>query len=233
MAVYPPIIWAGTTTGVFVSWNIVVQLESSVLFVAPPYHWKTSDLGKLALSGLIGTLTAIFIGGKMIDIIANRMTKKKGGRREPEYRLPTLVIPGVIGPMGILLFGLCATHKTKWIGPAFGYGMQAFGLSVASNILVTYAIDSYHSLAGEGIVFFFLIRAIIACMLSLFAFDWIEAAGVANAFGQMVAIEYFLLIFAIGFALKGKQIRRWTASYGPLKRQNKAILSARVVKEGE
>lgn len=46
----------------------------------------------------------------------------------------------------------------------------------------------------------------------------------------MVAIEYFLLVFAVGFFLKGKQIRRWTASYGPLKRQNEAILSSRVPK---
>lgn len=124
-----------------------MQLESSVLFVQPPYLWKTSSLGRLALSGLIGTLIAIFIGGKMIDIIANRMTKKKGGRREPEYRLPTLMIPCVIGPIGLVIFGLCAEHKTKWIGLAFGYGMQAFGLSVVSNILVTYAIDSYHSVS--------------------------------------------------------------------------------------
>jgi hypothetical protein len=115
--------------------------------VSPPYRWKTSSLGNLALSGLLGTAIAIFIGGKMIDILANRMTKMKGGRREPEYRLPTLVIPSIIGPMGLLTFGLCAAHKTTWVGPAFGYGMQAFGLSVASNILVTYAIDSYHSVS--------------------------------------------------------------------------------------
>ena len=113
----------------------------------PPYRWKTSELGNLALAGLIGTFIAIFIGGKMIDIIANHLTKKKGGRREPEYRLPTLIIPAIVGPMGLLLFGLCAAHQTKWIGPAFGYGMQAFGLSVASNILVTYAVDSYHSVS--------------------------------------------------------------------------------------
>jgi MFS family permease len=115
--------------------------------VQPPYLWRTEDLGKLAISGLIGALIAIFIGGKMIDIISNRMTRMKGGHREPEYRLPTLIIPAVIGPMGLLTFGLCAQHKTKWIGQAFGYGMQAFGLSVCSNVLVTYAIDSYHSVS--------------------------------------------------------------------------------------
>jgi hypothetical protein len=47
-------------------------------------------------------------------------------------------------------------------------------------------------LAGEGIVFFFVIRAIITCMLSLFAFDWIEVAGVANV---NALIKYPLLAF--------------------------------------
>ena len=35
-------------------------------------------------------------------------------------------------------------------------------------------------LAGEALVFFFVVRAVIACILSLFTFDWIEAAGTAS-----------------------------------------------------
>jgi hypothetical protein len=53
-----------------------------------------------------------------------------------------------------------------------------------------------------------------------------------QAFGQMVGIDYFLLIFAIGFYFKGKQVRRWTASYGPLKRQNAILFAARLEKPG-
>ena len=53
-----------------------------------------------------------------------------------------------------------------------------------------------------------------------------------QAFGQMVAIEYFFIIFAFVFYFKGKQIRRWTATYGPLKWQNEAMLAARVEKVG-
>jgi hypothetical protein len=34
--------------------------------------------------------------------------------------------------------------------------------------------------AGEALVFFFAIRAVIACLLSLFGLDWIAATGVKN-----------------------------------------------------
>ncbi|KAF9884529.1 hypothetical protein FE257_001474 [Aspergillus nanangensis] len=183
LAMYPPLVWAGITVGVFVGWNIVIQLESSVLFLKPPYLWQIHSLGLLALSGLVGTLVAIFIGGKLIDMIANRMTIRNNGHREPEYRLPAMIIPAILGPMGILTFGLCAASKTHWIGLAIGYGMQGFGLTAVSNILATYAVDAYH-----------------------------------EAFGQMAAIQYFFVLFAILFYAKGKQIRRWTATYGPLKK---------------
>lgn len=45
--------------------------------------------------------------------------------------------------MGVLIFGLTVANKVVWIGPAFGYGMQGFGLTAVSNVVVTYAVDSY------------------------------------------------------------------------------------------
>jgi MFS family permease len=128
---------------------MIVQFESAVVFVQPPYKWQTHDIGLLALSGLIGTVLAIFIGGRLIDMIANNMTAKNGGVRQPEYRLKPLLIPAVIGPMGTLIYGLTVAAKTHWVGPAFGYGMQGFGLTACSNILATYAVDSCHGVRSS------------------------------------------------------------------------------------
>lgn len=119
-----------------------------MIFTKPPYLWHIHSLGLLALAGLVGTILAIFIGGKLIDIIANRWTARNHGRREPEYRLPAVIVPAIIGPMGVLTFGLCIANKTSWVGPAFGYGMQGFGLTAVSNVLVTYAVDSYSTVSA-------------------------------------------------------------------------------------
>lgn len=124
-------------------WNIVVQLTSSRTFTVAPYNWPIGNLGLLSISGFIGAALAIFFGGKLIDLISSKMTKRAQGRREPEYRLPALIIPAVIGPMGILLFGLTIAEKRPWIQPAVGYAMQGFGLTAVSNVVVTYAVDSY------------------------------------------------------------------------------------------
>jgi hypothetical protein len=46
----------------------------------------------------------------------------------------------------------------------------------------------------------------------------------------MVAVEYFLILFAIIFFFKGKQIRRWTSTYGPLRKHKEVILSAAIAR---
>lgn len=159
----------------------------------------------------------MFFGGRLIDIMSNYWTARNNGIRLPEYRLPPLIIPAIIGPMGIVTFGVCLQHHTHWIGPAFGYVMQGFGLTAASNVLVTYTVDSYPTLAGEVLVVVFLIRGVSGCLLSLYAYDWVLAAGIGNTFGQMAAIQYFLALFALVFYFYGKKIRIWTLTFGPSK----------------
>ena len=84
-----------------------------------------------------------------MDLSSNRLTKA-GEERRPEYRLPPLIIPAVIGPMGLIVIGQCIGHETAWIGPAFGYAMQAFGLTAVSNIAITYAVDNFKSVSKHA-----------------------------------------------------------------------------------
>lgn len=121
----------------------MVQLTASRTFTAPPYNWPAGSIGLLSISGFIGSLLAFYLGGRLIDIISTRYTRRRGGPRLPEYRLPAMIIPGTIGPAGILIFGLCVAHQMHWAGAAVGYAMQAFGVAAISNVAVTYALDCY------------------------------------------------------------------------------------------
>lgn len=120
-----------------------MQLTASRTFTAPPYNWPQGSVGLLSISGFIGCLLAFYIGGRLIDILSTRLMNRRGGQRVPEYRLPAIVIPGTIGPAGVLIFGLCVANRTHWVGAAFGYAMQAFGVAAISNVAVTYSLDSY------------------------------------------------------------------------------------------
>jgi hypothetical protein len=54
-----------------------------------------------------------------------------------------MVFPAIIGPMGVLTFGLVIANKKSYWGAAVGFAMLGFGLTTASNVVVTYAIDAY------------------------------------------------------------------------------------------
>ncbi|KAL4870062.1 hypothetical protein BDV12DRAFT_207986 [Aspergillus spectabilis] len=215
---YPQLLWASFSIGISVGWNIVVQLTASTTFTAAPYDWPAGSLGLLSLSGFIGSVLAFYVGGQLIDIISTQYTKRRGGRRLPEYRLPALVIPGIIGPGGILIFGLCIANQVHWIGAAFGYAMQAFGVAAISNVAVTYSLECYKPLTGEALVIIFVIRNTIGMLLSLYASHWISRQGPAAVFGEMAAIQVACTLVAIPLFFWGGPLRSLTSRYGPLKR---------------
>jgi hypothetical protein len=71
-------------------------------------------------------------------------------------------------------------------------------------------------LAGEALVTVFVVKGIIGYMLDLFALMCITATGPKNAFDQMVAIQYFMLLFVILFLHFRKKIRAATTRFGPM-----------------
>lgn len=160
---------------------------------------------------------------------------RRGGQRVPEYRLPAIVIPGTIGPAGILIFGLCVANRTHWIGAAFGYAMQAFGVAAISNVAVTYSLDCYkpvrytnthtvlhtngdNQIAGEALVIIFVIRNTIGMLLSFYASDWITRQGAAAVFGEMTAIQVASISLAVPLFFWGRWLRGVTMRYGPMRR---------------
>lgn len=123
--------------------NIAVQLVAAQTFTAPPWNWTIRSLGLLSISGFIGSVVSFFAGGRLIDLIATRMTARRGEHAEPEFRLPAMIIPAVIGPMGLLIYGLVIASHDSWGGAAVGYGMEGFGATAAANVIITYAVDAY------------------------------------------------------------------------------------------
>jgi MFS family permease len=130
--------------------NVAIQITSSQTFTAAPYHWQTHTLGLLSLAGLIGAVISFAFGGWLIDFIATKMTARNAEHAEPEYRLVAMIIPAIIGPMGLLTFGLCVAGGKSWGGAAVGYGMEGFGATAASNIIITYAVDAYRPVSPDS-----------------------------------------------------------------------------------
>ncbi|KAH7314298.1 polyamine transporter [Rhexocercosporidium sp. MPI-PUGE-AT-0058] len=215
---YPSVLWAGLFVATFSASNTIVQLKSYQAFSKAPYSHDTQFLGLFSISGFIGAILAVPVGGKLIDVLSNRVTNSHHGTREPEYRLFALIIPAIVGPMGILLFALTLAENRPWIQPAIGYAMQGFGLTAVSNIVITYVIDTYVDQAAEALTVLFVLKGAIGALVVLYGDDWIRISGEKQAFGQIVGTQYFLCIWVIVFLLWGKKIRAFTVRYGSVRR---------------
>jgi len=73
-------------------------------------------------------------------------------------------------------------------------------------------------IAGEVLVIVFVVRNVMACILSLYIADWIKAEGVRKAFGEMVAIQYAILSLSVVLYFFGRRIRAFTGRFGPMKK---------------
>jgi hypothetical protein len=54
-----------------------------------------------------------------------------------------MIFPAIIGPMGVLTLGMVIANKKSYWGAAVGFGMLDFGLTAASNVVITHAVDAY------------------------------------------------------------------------------------------
>ena len=190
MTVYPPVFWVGCLVGIFVGWTIIIQVTASQLLTSPPYGFALGYVGIFSISGWLETVLSFYFGGKLTDLLANRARRHDHtARPRPEKRLIALLIPALLSPIGLIVYGECFSHRMSWVGLAFGYAMHSFGFTACSNIGVTYAVDCYQNFAGESLVTIFVVRNVIVLICSSYSDDWISANGIEEVGNALHANE--------------------------------------------
>ncbi|KAJ5987341.1 hypothetical protein N7451_011706 [Penicillium sp. IBT 35674x] len=131
------------------------------------YGWSTWQCGLTSVVALIGAFVGVYGGGWLSDKIADWMTQRQGGIREPEMRLPTMTISLILCPVSLILYAVGIQNSLHWIVPVLGLGMRVtllvswrllltvlvgFVITQVSNIAIVYAIDAHRPIAGEVVV---------------------------------------------------------------------------------
>lgn len=115
----PPILWASVTFGLGVGVIVIASTTIATAF-QQIYGFSTFHLGLLWIAVLIGSLLGIPISGYISDWIPAKLTSRNNGVREPEMRLPTLIVAMIVFPIGLLMYGFGIEYQTHWIVPAIG-----------------------------------------------------------------------------------------------------------------
>lgn len=121
LLILPPVLWATLVMSVTIGFLVAISSNFASAF-AETYNFAAWQSGLCFISGLVGSLLGIGGGGYISDLVANYLTTRNGGIREPEMRLPAITLGLIASPLGLLLYGVGIANKLHWICPTLGLG---------------------------------------------------------------------------------------------------------------
>ncbi|KAL0938790.1 uncharacterized protein CTRU02_205400 [Colletotrichum truncatum] len=206
LIILPPVLWAALVQALAVGFLVAVSSNISSAFNTT-YGFDAWQIGLCFVSGIIGALLGIPAGGHLGDKIADWFTRRNGGIRYPEMRLPGMVISMITTPLALVLYGVGIENQLHWICPTIGLGLLTFSISQGTNISLVYVIDAYRPVAGEITLAVMGFKSLFGFLLSFYTNTWVEDAGYVNAFGAMAGIASAVLVMWVPLFVWGRLVR--------------------------
>lgn len=119
----PPVLWGSLVMSVTV--GFLVAVVSNVSYAYQTYYgFLPYETGLCFIAAIIGSLFGIFFGGNLGDMMADFFTKRNGGIREPEMRLPAMIICCITMPLSLILYGVGVENRLHWMLPTVGLALR-------------------------------------------------------------------------------------------------------------
>ncbi|EOD51269.1 putative mfs transporter protein [Neofusicoccum parvum UCRNP2] len=209
----PPILWATLVMAVTIGFLVAITSNFASAF-STAYGFQPWQSGLCFISSILGSLIGIFFGGNFSDWIADWLTRRNGGVREPEMRLPAMMISVVTAPLSLVLYGEGIGLQLHWMCATIGLGLLNFSIVQATNVSLVYTIDAYRPVAGEVTVTQFAFKSAFGFLLSFYTNPWIAQSGYERSFGAMAGISGAVMLGWIPFYVFGRRIRHATWQWG-------------------
>jgi hypothetical protein len=128
-------------------------------------------------------------------------------------RLGVLLIPMLIGPAGLILYGFTAERNLHWVLYFLASGMMTWSSFFYFSFTVAYAVDSYFANTSEMLIAMNLGKQAVSFGFGFAVVTWVMEKGyvvvVAGIFGGVLLANNVALIL---FLVWGKDIRRFMAT---------------------
>ncbi|OAA67507.1 MFS transporter [Cordyceps fumosorosea ARSEF 2679] len=205
----PSVLWAALVLAVTIGFLVAVTSNVDPAF-EEAYRFQPWQVGLCFFAAIIGSILGLPAGGKLGDLCADYLTRRNGGIREPEMRLPTIMISAITTPLALVLYGVGIQHHLSFICPTIGLALLNFSITQASTVCIVYVIDSYRPVAGEVTLAVMGFKSLFGFLLSFETNPWINKSGYQNAYGAMAGISTAVIILWIPLYFWGKVLRTKT-----------------------
>ena len=183
-------------------------------------HGMNPGVGGLPFFGMMAGI--IVVAGYII--LDSRNYNKKlaanGGIPVPEWRLPPVIIGGVLFSIGLLWFGWSGYKKSiPWIVPTLSGLFTGFGLLAIFICCFNYLIDTYLMFAASVIAGNTFLRSIAAAGFPLFARQMFNGLGIEWAGTLLGGFAFCLVPIPVLFYLYGHKLREKSKFAPTMKRK--------------
>lgn len=124
LIVLPPVLWASLVMSVTIGFLVAVTSNVASAY-STAYDFAAYQTGLCFFAAIIGSGIGILSGGWFGDRVADVLTKRNGGIREPEMRLPAVLISLITTPLGLVIYGIGIENRYHWMVPTLGLGLCA------------------------------------------------------------------------------------------------------------
>ncbi|KAJ5573636.1 uncharacterized protein N7459_008063 [Penicillium hispanicum] len=144
-----------------------------LFFTTIPTVFKEKYGFSTGLSGLayLGIGIGFFLGLISIaltsDKVVVKLTKRNGGKFEPEMRLPAMIFYACFLPISFFWYGWTTDKDVFWIAPIIGMVPFSFGMMGLYLPIQTYVIDSYPAYAASANATLTAVRSLVGALLPL------------------------------------------------------------------
>lgn len=153
---------------VSVVYGFLYILLTTITVVFESIYGFTQGEAGLAYLGLsLGMVVGVLLCALSSDWWLKRQAALHGGQMKPEYRLPPMVLGGVLIPVGLFVYGWTSRPELFYIIPMLGTAALGFGFFVTTIPLNAYLVDAYKLHAASAIAATIVVRCIVGALLPL------------------------------------------------------------------
>jgi hypothetical protein len=222
--------WATLTISFPVLWIVGISLVIAQLFSAPPYLMSPEQIGYMQAGPLVSACVANLLCAFLSDWSVKWLSRRNGGRYEPEFRLFLLSGLVISAALGYFLFGYLISLGESPVVMSVIYGIVVAGAQFSAVTVGAYMVDAYRAISVDvfiiGMVFKNFLYFGFSCKWGALPSrksvlksanvsflvvlnDWVASQGPRNFFYTVGGIQLGLCCLTVPLYVYGKKLRAW------------------------
>ncbi|QPG76370.1 hypothetical protein FOA43_003758 [Brettanomyces nanus] len=207
---FPPVLFAGVVWGLQNSILTFYLTTEDTDLGSRNFNYSSQKVALMNIPCIIGSTIGSLYSGSLTDYFILWMARRKNGIVESEFRLYFSFLSGIIGCIGLVMFGIGVAKELDWRVFYVGLGFIAYMFSSACNLSMLYVIDTYDQLILETLVAVALINNIMGCIFTFACSPWLNSSGTQNTYIALAVITFAVMLLAVPYLIWGKTWRKAT-----------------------